>query len=129
MIEYFKMWKNGFNINGRSTRKDYWLASLVHLISLYVIYILMEKSIITSSGFLLIYSVASFFPNLSLTIRRLHDIGKSGYWIFINCVPLIRGFILLFFLTCDSTGPNEYGENPKYLSNQYQNMNNYQNYQ
>lgn len=124
MIEYFKMWKNGFNFSGRSTRKDYWLASLVHLVILCVVYVLMDKSIITSSGFILIYTVASFFPNLSLTIRRLHDIGKSGFWIFVDCIPLIGSFVLLFFLACDSTGPNEYGESPKYPSPQYQNMNN-----
>ena len=53
-------------------------------------------------------------PSLAVTVRRLHDIGKSGWWYFIGLIPLIGGIILLFWM-CQDGEPsnNQYGTNPK----------------
>ncbi len=53
-------------------------------------------------------------PGLAVSIRRLHDISKSGWWLLIAFVPLIGGIVLLIFMVTDSTpGNNQYGPNPK----------------
>ncbi|MEL7691615.1 DUF805 domain-containing protein [Citromicrobium bathyomarinum] len=52
-------------------------------------------------------------PNLAVTIRRLHDQDKSGWWLLINFIPF-GGFVLLIFMFLDgSPGENEYGPSPK----------------
>ncbi len=61
-----------------------------------------------------LYGLALIIPGISVSVRRLHDIGKSGWWLFISLIPIIGLFVLLFFYVKDSQeGRNEYGENPK----------------
>jgi uncharacterized membrane protein YhaH (DUF805 family) len=53
-------------------------------------------------------------PIASVCSRRLHDIGKSGWWQLLNLVPVVGFFVLLFWLVKDSSpGENQYGPNPK----------------
>lgn len=71
----------------------------------------------TESGFGvlgLIYALAILIPGIAVAIRRLHDTGRSGWWILIGLVPLIGFIVLLVFYVQDSIpGDNEYGPNPK----------------
>ena len=61
-----------------------------------------------------LYSLAVLLPGIALGVRRLHDIGKSGWWMLIALVPLIGLIVLLVFACTDSQpGDNEYGPNPK----------------
>jgi uncharacterized membrane protein YhaH (DUF805 family) len=61
-----------------------------------------------------IYSLAVLIPSLAVTVRRLHDIDRTGWWIFINLIPLIGTIVLLVFAVTDGTpGSNRYGPNPK----------------
>jgi uncharacterized membrane protein YhaH (DUF805 family) len=61
-----------------------------------------------------IYSLAVLIPSLAVTVRRLHDIDRSGWWILIGLVPLIGVIVLLVFALLDGTpGDNRYGSNPK----------------
>ena len=63
-------------------------------------------------GFL--YAVAVFIPRLAVTVRRLHDSGRTGWWALIGLVPFIGFVILLIFMVLDSEpGDNAYGPNPK----------------
>ena len=66
-------------------------------------------------GFLqMIMALALLVPAIALTIRRLHDIGKSGWWLLIGLVPIIGALVLIYFYVTDSqAGSNLYGENPK----------------
>ena len=58
-----------------------------------------------------IYLTATIIPGLSVSVRRLHDVGKSGYFYFICCIPYIGGFILLYyFCKASEIGSNMYGE-------------------
>lgn len=60
-----------------------------------------------------ILCLALLLPNLGLVVRRLHDIGKSGWWIFINFIPLVGSIILLVWWCKDSQmQPNVYGPVP-----------------
>lgn len=65
----------------------------------------------------LIYAVCALgllAPGITVSIRRLHDIGKSGWWFLISLVPLVGGIVLLVFMCLDSQpGENIYGPNPK----------------
>lgn len=61
-----------------------------------------------------LYTLVVFIPSLALSVRRLHDTGKSGWWMLITLIPLVGPLIMLFFMVKDSQpGTNEYGPNPK----------------
>ena len=66
-------------------------------------------------GFLYtIYALAVFIPALAVAVRRLHDVGKSGWWFFIIFVPLVGSIWYIVLVVTDSQpGENEYGLNPK----------------
>lgn len=62
----------------------------------------------------LLYGLATFIPGIAVGVRRLHDVGKSGWWYLIAFIPLIGGLYLLYLFIQDGTpGSNEYGVNPK----------------
>lgn len=64
-----------------------------------------------------IYLLAIILPSLAVAVRRLHDIGKSGWMILISLIPLIGGIWLLVLLVTDSNpGDNQYGPNPKEIA-------------
>jgi uncharacterized membrane protein YhaH (DUF805 family) len=64
-----------------------------------------------------IYSLAVLLPALAVGVRRLYDIGKSGWWLFISLIPLVGGFWLLVLALTDSQpGDNQYGPNPKMVA-------------
>lgn len=61
-----------------------------------------------------LYAVAVFLPGLAVNIRRLHDIGKSGWWYLIYLIPIIGAIWLTVLMCLDSEpGENQWGENPK----------------
>ncbi len=62
-----------------------------------------------------VYSLVLLVPSISVAARRLHDVGKSGWWQLIVLIPLIGAIILIFFLVKDSHDDNDYGPNPKLL--------------
>ena len=104
-----KVIKNTFNYKGRARRKEYWyyilVASIIILIGFTLDGILDTPDTLSGlAGFIL------FFPSLAVTIRRLHDIGRSGWWYLISAIPLIGSLILLFW-NCQETSPetNQWG--------------------
>ena len=117
---YLKVMKQYVDFNGRARRKEYWMFVLFNII-FFIVAMILDN--LLGLGFengggpgilFVVYWLAVFLPSLAVQIRRLHDIGKSGWWILINFIPLI-GVIWLLVLYCtDSTsGSNEYGPNPK----------------
>ncbi len=106
--------------SGRATRSEYWWFALFASIVAVLYYALYGYSFIygSGSGYIFvsviygIFSLVSILPSLALMVRRLHDIGKSGWWILIGLVPFIGGIVLLIFSLMESTGDNEYGPNP-----------------
>jgi uncharacterized membrane protein YhaH (DUF805 family) len=61
-----------------------------------------------------LFSLAALVPSLAVTVRRLHDSSKSGWWLLICLVPGIGSIILFVFMLLDSErGKNEWGKNPK----------------
>lgn len=109
---YLKVLKNYVNFNGRARRKEYWMFYLIHTLAL--ITLLIVDTLIGIPGLLTgLYSLAVILPALALTVRRLHDVGKSGWWILISFVPFVGSIILLVFECLDSDEDNKYGLNPK----------------
>ena len=71
----------------------------------------------------MIFYVATFFPSLSISVRRLHDLNRHGALIFINMVPL-GGLILFFlFLKNGTPGPNKYGPDPRGRNGAFEDLN------
>ncbi|WP_019674051.1 DUF805 domain-containing protein [Psychrobacter lutiphocae] len=105
--------------DGRARRKEYWLFNLFYWLILLAIWIIFgfgssEKVMNIGFSIALIFMLGLIVPMWAVTIRRLHDIGKSGWWILIGSVPYIGSFILLIFCCLDSEpGANKYGPNPK----------------
>ena len=63
-----------------------------------------------------VYAVAVFVPSLAMSVRRLHDTGRSGWFLLLNLIPYIGGIIVFVFSVLDSQpGANQYGPNPKGL--------------
>ena len=104
---------------GRARRKEFWYFYLVSfVISLVLAFLDYQLGTYDPElgGGLLggIYGIFIFLPSLALTVRRIHDTGRSGYWAFLLLVPLVGLLVILFFALTDSNpGSNEYGESPK----------------
>jgi uncharacterized membrane protein YhaH (DUF805 family) len=107
--------QNIFEYKGRASRSAYWWFALAELIGwvgaliLAVIFAAVHVPVLS----ILLYvaaAVAAFLLSLSLTIRRLHDQDKSGFWYFIAFVPFIGGIWLLVLTVMEGTpGPNRFG--------------------
>ena len=104
--------KNYVNFSGRARRKEYWMFNLFNIIACFVV-MLLDSFFELNNILILIYVLAILLPSYAVTVRRLHDTGKSGWWLLLMFVPF-GNIILLIFCLIDSTpGPNQYGENPK----------------
>lgn len=116
---YLQALKKYADFTGRARRKEYWFFVLFYLIIVIVLGIIDGMIGTTMQGagigiLTCIYMLAMFLPGLAVTVRRLHDTGRSGWWVLINLVPLIGAIVLLVFLFSDSQpGTNEYGPSPK----------------
>ncbi|MED4532328.1 DUF805 domain-containing protein [Metabacillus fastidiosus] len=111
---YLKALKNYVGFQGRARRKEYWMFVLFNVIIALILSVIQTVADIDPPVLTAIYSLAIFLPSLAVTVRRLHDIGRSGWWYFINLIPLIGGIILLVFTCQDSqSGSNKYGPSPK----------------
>ncbi len=98
--------------NGRSRRTEYWMFILFNL--LIAITIAMLETATGVVGLSLIYGLAMLIPGFSVTIRRLHDTDRSGWWLLISLVPLIGWIIFLIFMVLEGKPErNRFGPDPK----------------
>ena len=116
---YLQALKQYAVFKGRARRKEYWFFALFNLIVSVVLTVLdyMTGSLDPELGVGLlsgIYSLAILIPSLAVTVRRLHDTDRTGWWVLIAFIPLIGAIVLLVFMLLDSKpGDNRYGPNPK----------------
>lgn len=105
VLEACKMfWTRYVDFEGRSRRAEFWWSYLmVFLISTFL-------------GWTVIAPLACIIPMIAVSVRRLHDIGKSGWYYLVFLVPVV-GTILMIIWGCQEgmVGRNQYGEDPKYL--------------
>ena len=108
---YLGVLKKYADFNGRARRKEFWMFFLFNLIVAIVLGVIDSMIGIPVLG--LIYSLGVLLPSLAVGARRLHDTGKSGWWLLLGLIPLV-GLILIIFWVMDSNpGDNQYGPNPK----------------
>lgn len=109
---YLGCLKKYATFSGRARRKEFWMFALFSCL-IAVICMVLDSAIGTGKWIGNIYSIAVFIPSLAVSCRRLHDIGKSGWWMLIGLVPIV-GILLLVYVCKDSVqGENQYGPNPK----------------
>ena len=119
---YVHVLKNFGNFSGRARRKEYWMFALINFI-ISIILGVIDGLINTkfqigpgqSMGIIqLIYSLVVLIPGLAVSVRRLHDINKSGWMLLIAFIPLVGAiWLLVLFATNGTTGENNYGPDPK----------------
>lgn len=107
---YFHVWKNYGNFEGRASRSEYWNFVLFNFLVSLVL------GLISAGTLAIVYSVAVIIPSIAVAVRRLHDIGKSGWLLLVGLVPL-AGFIFLIVLFCmeSSDKGNIYGQHAPYF--------------
>jgi len=105
------------DFSGRARRSEYWWFALfgfaAQIVASILNSILHLPSTGTSSLLGTLVSLALLVPGLAVGIRRLHDTGRSGWWLLIALIPLVGAIVLLVFFVQDSQGDNAYGPSPK----------------
>lgn len=110
---YLKVVKDNYaNFEGRARRQEYWMFALFHIIFTYgglfllglAAYAIDSPAIV---AIIYVYLLATFVPAIAVSARRMHDVGKSGWY------QLIPIYSLILAVTEGDKGPNEYGEDPK----------------
>jgi len=104
-------YSNYTTFSGRAARSEYWFFLLFQCLVGFACGLLMSFGI----GQLLLglFVIANFLPAISVTVRRLHDTDRSGWWYWIALVPLVGGILLLvWFCTRGTAGANRFGPDP-----------------
>lgn len=123
---YLKVMRNYANFSGRARRKEYWMFILFNFIFACAAAIADNILGITFGqigyGFLYFaYGLVTFIPSTAVSVRRLHDVGKSGWFLLIALIPIIGAIWLLVLMCIDGDhGDNKYGPNPKELEVEFQ---------
>jgi len=128
MNYYFSVLKKYAVFDGRARRAEYWYFVLFNTIISLMLSILgkaigvLNITVGTAGSEVnilsIVYGLAVLLPGLAVSVRRLHDIGKSGWMILISLIPLIGTIWILILIIRDGTpGENEYGPNPKNIGN------------
>lgn len=117
-MNYYSICLSKFaDFSGRARRREYCTFALVNCLIALLLLILglaFGEDSPASNIMVTIFYLIMLVPNLSVSVRRLHDIGKSGWYMFLGLIPLIGGLILLVWALMDSEpGENQYGKNPK----------------
>ncbi len=110
---YVAVLKKYTEFSGRAHRQEYWMFVLFNIIiSLAIAFV---EQIAGIPGIVsVLYTLGVLLPSIAVGIRRLHDTGRSGWWLLIALVPILGAIVLLVFFVQDSRpGSNQFGPNPK----------------
>ena len=123
MRYYLNALSNYTNFNGRASRSEYWFFALYNTIfSFFALRLdkIFEINFDDEIGYgplTAIYSIAMVIPSLAISVRRLHDVGKSGWMFLISFVPFIGSvWLLVLLLSKSEKEQNQYGDLPKSIS-------------
>ena len=124
---YFNILTNKYaDFSGRARRKEYWMWTLYATL-IFILAMIMDNMLGLNFELLgqdldygwmyVTAGIINFIPGLSIVVRRLHDIGKSGWFYLIILIPII-GFIWILILLCldGVTEDNKWGTNPKLIN-------------
>ena len=121
---YLKVMRDNYaNFSGRARRKEYWMFVLVQTIVMIGLMILdsvlgldfeLQGISLGYGYFYLIGLIVHFIPSLAVLVRRLHDVGKSGWFYFIFLIPIIGVlWLLVLYCTEGQKQDNKWGPDPK----------------
>jgi uncharacterized membrane protein YhaH (DUF805 family) len=124
MSWYLKCLRQYADVSGRARRKEFWMFVLFNLLIVVALRIVDHATGLTygrhgGQGFLhSFYTLVVFIPGVAVAVRRMHDIGKSGWHLLVAFIPLVGAFVLLYWYAKDGDpGANAYGANPKAAGN------------
>jgi uncharacterized membrane protein YhaH (DUF805 family) len=120
-------WSNYSNFKGRARRSEYWYVQLFLVLTNLAVAAIdlalmdgdVDRFIANGGGGIvgLVWILATIVPALAVLVRRLHDIGKSGWWALILFVPFVGALVLLYFTVQDSQpDTNSFGPSPKHAA-------------
>lgn len=122
---YLKVIRDNYaNFEGRARRQEFWMFYLFHIIIIFILAFVVGLMGGADGSFLpfiplLLYFLATIVPMIAVSVRRLHDTGKSGWYYLVSFIPYVGGIILLVLLAIDGDKEtNQYGPNPKAPSNE-----------
>lgn len=116
---YLDVLKKYADFGGRARRKEFWMFVLFNFLATLALGVIDVSAGLASEqtgiGLLSgVYSLVVLIPYLAVSVRRLHDTGRTGWWLLIGLIPLIGPIVLLVFMVLDSEpAQNQYGLNPK----------------
>ncbi len=119
---YLKVLKQYADFSGRARRKEYWMFVLFNMCFTFLAMILdnvlgIAIDTVGYGPFYMLYSLAVTIPSVAVGVRRLHDIGKSGWMFLIVLIPIVGFIWLIALMTFDSKqGANKWGDNPKEIA-------------
>ena len=110
---YLKAMKQYVDFSGRARRKEYWMYFLVYFLITLVCGVV--EGVLSMPGVLTgLVALVHLLPSLGVTVRRLHDTDRSGWWILIALIPLVGWLVLLYFtVIAGQTQDNRFGADPK----------------
>jgi uncharacterized membrane protein YhaH (DUF805 family) len=109
---YMMPWQKFAKFDGRACRAEYWTFTLINIVIAMVISFV--EGMVGSPGILgILFTIAIVVPSIAVGVRRLHDIGFSGWLILIGLVPLLGGLALLvMFVLPGKPAGDKYGPDP-----------------
>lgn len=118
LVNYWKqvVLENYANFSGRARRAEYWWFVLANLV-VYIALSLIIGGVSEGLGSLLslVYYLGVLVPSIAVSVRRLHDVGKSGWFLLLALIPIVGAIILIVWAATDSQrGSNQYGVSVKY---------------
>jgi uncharacterized membrane protein YhaH (DUF805 family) len=113
ITSYVEVIRRYADFHGRAGRPEYWWFLLANFIVYAILAILASAAGAFFSVVLVLYAIAVFLPSLGVSIRRLHDTNRSGWWLLIGLIPLVGSIVLLiFYASAGDPRANRYGQVP-----------------
>jgi uncharacterized membrane protein YhaH (DUF805 family) len=116
---YLHALRNYANFSGRARRQEFWMFVLFNILFTVGAMVLdnalgIADPMTMYGPIYLLYALAVFVPGLAVSVRRLHDVGRSGWFLFIALLPIIGWiWLLVLYLTEGQPMLNKWGANPK----------------
>ena len=105
------------DFQGRARRAEYWMFVLFQLLAVAILGLILsggKTDSATATGLMALVTLGLLLPSIAVTVRRLHDTNRTGWWILISFLPLIGGLWLLVLTVLDGTPTsNRFGPDPK----------------
>ena len=118
---YIEVLKKYATFTGRARRREYWFFALFNFLIGVLLGVVdsVNGTFNDEVGLGLvggIYTLAVLLPSIAVSVRRLHDTERTGWWLLIGLIPVVGWIVLLVFFVLEGTrGPNKYGNDPKEL--------------